>query len=383
MQLITVKILLVPDKQQRQAFYDSAYYSDRIYNEALQWNIDYYNQSGMFYSRYDLIRMLPEFKQKNPEYYGIDGYVLKEAVTNLRTAFNRRREGSGFPKFKKIGRKLSFGVRGDRLKVFRNQVQIPSIGKVKCKHCHWLTSNSSDEELLSIQYHNPHIKFDGKYWFLLFGVAVDLEPDVTTDEVIGIDLGIKNTIYTSNGISKDNINHTRKVINLERRKKRLQHKVSRKYELNKDGKRYIKTKNIKRVEKQIRLIDRKLHNIREDYNQQITNEIIALHPARIMLEDLKVKNMMKNKHLARAIQEQQFYRIRQLLTEKALNSITIQIGVVNWFYPSSKKCSRCGSIKRDLKLSDRIYVCNNCGLVIDRDYNASLNIRDCKDYKVI
>lgn len=383
MQLITVKILLVPDKQQRQAFYDSAYYSDRIYNEALQWNIDYYNQSGMFYSRYDLIRMLPEFKQNNPEYYSVDGYVLKEAVTNLRTAFNHRKSGSGFPKFKKIGRKLSFGVRGDRLKVFRNQVQIPSIGKVKCKHCHWLTSNSSDEELLSMQYHNPHIKFDGKYWFLLFGVAVDLEPDVTTDEVIGIDLGIKNTIYTSNGISKDNINHTRKVINLERRKKRLQRKISRKYELNKDGKRYIKTKNIKRVEKQIRLIDRKLHNIRENYNQQITNEIIALHPARIMLEDLKVKNMMKNKHLARAIQEQQFYRIRQLLTEKALNSITTQIGVVNWFYPSSKKCSRCGSIKKDLKLSDRIYVCSNCGLVIDRDYNASLNIRDCKDYKLI
>lgn len=383
MQLITVKILLVPDKQQRQAFYDSAYYSDRIYNEALQWNIDYYNQSGMFYSRYDLIRMLPEFKQENPEYYDVDGYVLKEAVTNLRTAFNRRKSGSGFPKFKKIGRKLSFGVRGDRLKVFRNQVQIPSIGKVKCKHCHWLTSNSSDEELLSIQYHNPHIKFDGKYWFLIFGVEVDLEPDVTTDEVIGIDLGIKNTIYTSNGISKDNINHTRKVINLERRKKRLQRKVSRKYELNKDGKRYIKTKNIKRVEKQIRLIDRKLHNIRENYNQQITNEIIALHPARIMLEDLKVKNMMKNKHLARAIQEQQFYRIRQLLVEKALNTMTVQVGIIPTRYPSSKKCSRCGAVKKVLKLSERVYICDNCGLIIDRDFNASLNIRDCKDYKVV
>ena len=104
MQLVTVKILLVPTKEQRQAFYDSAYYSDRMYNEALQWNIDYYQEEGMFYSRYDLIRMLPAFKQDNPEFGSVDGYVLKEAVTNLRTAFNRRKTGAGFPRFKKIGR---------------------------------------------------------------------------------------------------------------------------------------------------------------------------------------------------------------------------------------------------------------------------------------
>ena len=383
MQLVTVKLLLVPDKEQRQAFYDSAYYSDRMYNQALQWNIDYYESDGMFYSRYDLIRMLPEFKQDNPEFSSVDGYVLKDAVTNLRTAFNRRKSGSGFPKFKKIGRNLSFGVRGDRLKVFGNQVQIPSIGRVRCKHCHWLTRGKSDEELLSLQYHNPHIKFDGKYWFLSFGVEVDIIPDHTSDEVVGIDIGIKNTIYTSNGVSKENINRTKSVQILERRKKRLQRKVSRKYELNKDGKKFIKTKNIKRMEKQIRLIHRKLHNIRENYVHSITNEVIAQFPARIMLEDLKVKNMMKNRHLARAIQEQQFYRIRQLLIEKARNTDAVQVGVIPMGYPSSKRCSRCGSIKRDLKLSDRVYVCSNCGLVIDRDYNASLNIRDCKDYRLV
>lgn len=383
MQFITIKILLVPDKEQRQAFYDSAYYSDCMYNQALQWNIDYYESDGKFYSRYDLIKMLPAFKVENPEYATVDGYVLKEAVTNLRTAFNRRKTGAGFPKFKKIGRNLSFGVRGDRLKVFQNVVQIPSIGKVKCKHCHWLTENQTDEQLSAIKYHNPHIKFDGKYWFLSFGVEVNLTKNETSDEVIGIDLGIKNTIYTSNGVSKPNINHTRKVINLVKRKKRLQRKVSRKYELNKNDRKYVKTKNIKKLERQIQLIERKLHYIRENYNQQITNEIIAQYPARIMLENLKVRNMMKNRHLARAIQEQQFYRIRQLLIEKAINSMSIQVGVVDWNYPSSKKCSRCGAMKKILKLSERIYVCDNCGLVIDRDYNASLNIRDCKKYTVV
>ena len=383
MELRQVKILLVPTKKQRQAFYDSAYYSDLMYNQALKWNVDFYKEEGKFYSRYDLINMLPKFKQDNPEFASVDSYVLKDAVTNLRVAFSRRKSGGGFPRFKKIGKNLSFGVRNDRLKVFENIVQIPSIGKVRCKHCHWLTRTKSDDDLASIRYHNPHIKFDGKYWFLTFGVEVNITPDVTSDEIVGIDLGIKNTISTSNGVCKSNINHTRKIINLNKRKKRLQRKVSRKYELNRDGKKYIKTKNIKKLERQVRLIDRKLHNIRESYIHIITNEIISHFPKRIMLEDLKVKNMMKNKHLARSIQEQQFYRIRQLLIEKAINTMAIQVGIIPINFPSSKRCSRCGSIKKNLKLSDRIYVCDTCGLVIDRDYNASINIRDCKDYKLI
>ena len=383
MDLKSVKILLIPTKEQRQAFYNSAYYSDLMYNQALQWNIDYYEETGMFLSRYDMIRMLPEFKQENSEFYKVADFVLRTAVTDLRVAFNNMKYGSKFPRFKKIGRKPSFGVRGDRLKVYGNIVRVPSIGEVECKHCHWLTKNKSDEHLSSLKYHNPHIKFDGKYWILSFGVEVGITPDEISDEIIGVDIGIKNTIYTSNGVSETNINHTRKIINLDKRKKRLQRKLSRKYELNKQGNKFIKTNNIKKLERKVRLIDRKLHNIRENYNQAITNKIINQFPKRIMLEDLKVQNMMKNRYLARAIQEQQFYRIRQLLIEKALNTMSIQVGIIPANYPSSKRCSRCGAIKRNLKLSDRVYVCDSCGLVIDRDYNASINIRDCKDYKVV
>ena len=381
--LRTVRILLVPNKEQRQYFYDASYYSDRMYNEALQWNIDYYATDKKFYSKFELTGMVTEFKKSNPEFTNVDRYILTEAVINLRTAFNRMRIGAGFPRFKKIGRKLSFGVRADRMTVETNRVRIPSLGWVKCKHCHYLTKYLDKDTLKSMKYHNPHIKFDGKYWVLTFGVEVNISSDEVTDEVIGIDLGIKNTIYTSNGVSEPNINHTRQVINLERRKKRLQRKVSRKYELNKQGKKYIKTRNIKRMEKQIRLIDRKLHNHRENYNHQITNKIIRRYPARIMLEDLKVRNMVKNRHLARAIQEQQFYRIRQLLIEKAVNTMSIQVGVIDWKYPSSKMCSRCGHVKKVLRLSERTFICGNCGLVIDRDYNASINIRDCKKYKLV
>lgn len=383
MSMITVRVLLVPTEYQRQKFYEFSYYADRMYNEALQWNIDYYASDGKFYSRFDLINMITDFKHENPEFDIIDRHVLNTAVTDLRVAFNNMRRGSGFPRFKKYGKKNSFGTQKNRLKVYTKSVKIQSIGLVRCKHCHWLTQRMSDEQLAQLQYHNPRIKFDGKYWFLSFGVDVSLTPDKTTDEVIGIDLGIKNTIYTSNGISKPNINHTRQVINLEKRKKRYQRRVSRKYELNKQGNKFIKTKNIKRLERQIRLIDRRLHNIRENYNQSIANEIIKQFPKRIMLEDLGVKSMMRNRHLAKAIQEQQFYRIRQLLTEKALNTQAVQVGVANRRFPSSKMCSRCGNIKRNLKLSDRIYVCDSCGLVIDRDYNASLNIRDCKEYDLV
>lgn len=383
MSIRQVKILLIPTKKQRQKFYDYSYYADLMYNKAIDWNNELYASEGAFYSKFDLINMLPSFKESNPDFTSVDSYVLKTAVTDFRVALNKMKSGAGYPRYKKIGRNLAFGTRNDRLKVKSNTVQISSIGIVKCKHCHWLTEDKSDEQLEFIKWHNPRIKFDGKYWFLVTGIDVNIEPDEITDEVIGVDLGIKTMIYTSNGVTKDNINNTRQVKFLERRKKILQKKCSRKYELNKQGKKYVKTKNIKRLEKQIRLIDRKLHNIRENYNQTITNELISMYPKRIMIEDLNIKGMLKNRHLSKSIQKQCFYRIRQLLIEKAINTMTVQIGVVNRLYPSSKKCSRCGNIKKDLKLSDRTYVCDKCGLVIDRDYNASINIRDCKDYKIV
>lgn len=383
MELRRVNILLIPTKDQRQSFYDSVYYSQKMYNQAIDWCKDAYEETGMFLSKFDMINMLPEFKQDNPEYYSVDGYVLKDAVTQLRKSLNNRNRGAGFPRYKSYSKsRKSFGVRTERVTLLHNKVKIPSIGWVKCSHCHWLTKDKSDEKLSMIKLHDTRIYFDNKYWFLSVGIEVSLTEDKLTDEIIGIDLGIKNHISTSNGVVEPNINHTRQVKILERRKKILQKKISRKYELNKDGRKYVKTKNIKREEQKLRLIYRKLTNIRESNLHRICNEVISFLPKRIMLEDLNVSGMMKNRHLAKAIQEQLFYRTRQLLTEKAKNCF-IEVGIVNRLYPSSKKCSRCGYIKKDLKLSDRIFECPNCELVIDRDYNASLNIRDCKDYRLV
>lgn len=383
MDIRRVNILLVPTREQRQSFYDSVYYSQKMYNQAIDWCKSAYLETGMFLSKFDMINMLPDFKRNNSEYYCVDGYVLADAVTQLRKALNKRNRGAGFPRYKSYSKsRKSFGVRTERVTLAKNKVRIPSIGWVKCKHCHWLTRGKSDEVLSTIKLHDTRIYYDNKYWFLSVGIEVSLTEDKLSDEVIGIDLGIKNHISISNGVVEPNINQTRQVKILERRKKILQRKISRKYELNKDGRKYVKTKNIKKAEKRLHLIERQLKNIRENNLHRICNEVISFLPKRIMLENLNVSGMMKNRHLTKAIQEQLFYRTRQLLTEKAKNCF-IQVGVVNRFYPSSKTCSRCGYIKKDLKLSDRIFECPNCGLIIDRDYNASLNIRDCKDYKLV
>lgn len=383
MEIRRVNILLVPTKQQVQSFYDSVYYSQRMYNQAIDWCKDAYSETGKFLSRFDMINMLPEFKQENSEFSKVDGYVLKDAVTQLRKALNNRSRGAGFPRYKSYTKsRKSFGVRTERVTLYSNKVRIPGVGIVKCKHCHWLTRDKSDEYLRLMKLHDTRIYYDNKYWFLSVGVEVALTEEVLTDEVVGIDLGIKNHISTSNGVVEPNINHSRQVQLLQRRKKILQRKISKKYELNKQGNRFVKTNNIKKAERKVRLIDRRLKNIRESNLHCMCNRIIAQLPKRIMLEDLNVRGMLKNRYLARSIQEQLFYRTRQLLTEKAKNSF-IEVGVVNRFYPSSKICSRCGAVKKNLKLSDRVFKCDSCGLVIDRDFNASLNIRDSKDYKLV
>lgn len=383
MELRRVNILLMPTLSQRQAFYDSVYYAHRMYNQAIDWCKESYEETGMFLSKFDMINMLPEFKENNQDFRKVDGYILKDAVTQLRKALNNRNNGAGFPRYKSFTKsRKSFGVRTERVTLYHNKVKIPSIGLVKCKHCHWLTKGKSNEQLSEMKLHDTRIYYDNKYWYLSVGIEVSLTEDNLSDEVIGIDLGIKNHISTSNGVVEPSINHTRQIKLLERRKKILQRRISRKYEINKQGSKFVKTKNIKRAENKLRLINRKITNIRESNLHRICNKVISYYPKRIMLEDLNVSGMMKNRHLARAIQEQLFYRTRQLLTEKAKNCF-IEVGIIPRTYKSSKLCSRCGIVKNDLKLSDRIFRCPNCGLIIDRDFNASINIRDCKDYRLV
>lgn len=215
---------------------------------------------------------------------------------------------------------------------------------------------------------------------VLRGVKVDKD---SLRGKIKIPKGVKDFAVTSDGKVYKNINKGRVIKKLEKQKKRLQRQVSRKYEMNKQGQKFSKTENIKKLEQRIRLLERRIYNIRNTYIHEVTKDLVRNTPKKIVIEDLNVKGMMKNKHLSRLVQQQCFYKFRQYLTYKCqLNGVKLEIA--DRYYPSSKICSCCGSVKKQLSLSERTYKCDKCGQEINRDYNASINLsRYNKDWKKI
>lgn len=223
------------------------------------------------------------------------------------------------------------------------------------------------------KYFNPRFTNDGLYWYVSVGVEVEDNTTFPTNEGVGIDLGVKDLAVCSDGNIYKNINKTQKVRKLEKRKRRLQRSISRKYEKNKKRGSYCKTSNIVKREKELLKITKRLTNIRHNHLHQTTSEIVKRKPSFICMEDLNVSGMMKNKHLSKAVQEQKFYEFRKQIEYKSRWN-NIPVIVADRFFPSSKLCSCCGNIKKDLKLSDRIYKCE-CGNIIDRDFQASLNLK--------
>lgn len=229
---------------------------------------------------------------------------------------------------------------------------------------------------MGVKYSNPRISHDNKYWYLSVGIEQEERKEELTDVSFGIDLGVTDLAICSDGTVYKNINKAHTVKKIEKRLKRLQKQVSRKQEQNKKGKEYVKTKNIRKLEKQIQQIHRRLANIRNNYLHKTTTSIVKTKPYRVVMEDLNVKGMMKNKHLSDAIRKQGFYEFKRQLEYKCKVK-GIKFVVADRFYPSSKTCSQCGNIKKELKLKDRIYKCE-CGFLCDRDLNASINLSKYK-----
>ena len=253
------------------------------------------------------------------------------------------------------------------------KLQIPTIGDVRF-------GSVREGFDLSCKKQVANVSFDGKYWYLSYTEDVETQvadlPDYT--DGLGIDLGIKTLATVSDGTTVPNIKTFRRVRILNKRLKRLQRKVSRKYCINKCNK-HNKTKNIIKLERQIKLIYRSLRNIRINHIRKFVSELVKKQPQYIAIEDLNVKGMMKNKHLAKDIANCSFYTIKEQLIRKAKGRL-IAIRLVERFYPSSKTCSACGHYKKDLKLSQRVYHCSHCQEKIDRDFNASLNIAKTDNY---
>ncbi|MDD4089040.1 MAG: transposase, partial [Tissierellia bacterium] len=214
----------------------------------------------------------------------------------------------------------------------------------------------------------------GVHWFISVGIELEQEAMELTNESIGIDVGIKNLAICSNKEEPyENINKTKKVKKLEKKLRRSQRKVSRKYEKNKEGRSYVKTENIIELEKDIKKLHKKLDNIRTDYRHKVTTEIVKTKPSRIVMENLNISGMLKNKHLSASVAKQGFYEFKTMLKYKA-EKYGIEFIEADKWYPSSKTCSECGYIKPKLSLSERTFVCECCGAVIDRDKNASINL---------
>jgi len=328
-----------------------------------------YKINNKFISDNDLRKEITILKKSELTWLNqVSNNVAKQAVKDACNAYkNFFNKLSKKPKFKsKKKSKLSFYNDCCKLKFKTNLVLIEKVGWIRC-----------NESLLNQRFTNPRVSFDGKYWYLSVGIEQELEKQELTKEIIGTDLGIKDTAILSNGKKYKNINKKINIKKVKKKLRRLQRQVSRKYEKNKEGTRYQKTANIVKLEKKIRLLHRRLSNIRLNYNHQITTEIVKTKPSKIVIEDLNIKGMMKNRHLAKAIQEQCLYNLIQLLMYKCCMYGIELVKADRWF-PSSKTCSKCGKVKKDLKLSDRVYRCEECGNEIDRDINAAINLANYK-----
>jgi putative transposase len=327
-----------------------------------------------------------EFMSKNPEYAWLkDVYAkaVKQSIMNANTAFMRFfKKQSDFPKFKKKNKsdvKMYF-VKNSAKQVIdceRHRIKLPTLGWVRLKEFGYIPTD------MIIKSGTVSKKAD-RYYVSVLVEAPDVIPQGSSkSEGIGIDLGLKDFAVMSNGTTEKNINKTSTVKKAEKKLKREQRRLSRKYESLKKRNENLKgeatRKNIEKQVVKVQKLHRRLENMRTDYINKIVNDLAKTKPSYITIEDLNVSGMMKNKHLSKAVAQQKFYEFRVKLEHKCRQN-EIELRVVDRFYPSSKLCHRCGNIKSDLKLSDRKYICD-CGYEADRDYNASLNLRDAKIYK--
>ena len=357
-----------------------------IYNEYIKYNQEQYELGNKFVSANYFSKYINNiYLPNNPDkkwVKDVSSKSVKQAMIYGEKAFKNFFKGlSYFPVFKKKGKNElgAYFVKNNKtdFEFYRHKIKIPTLKFVRVKEYGYIPKNANIKS-------GTITKIADRYFLsLIIEIEDTVKATNTNSKGLGVDLGIKDTAICSNGKVFKNINKTKKVKKLKKKLKREQRKMSRSVEYSKSKKIKLKEcKNFNKKKLKVQRLFYKLSCIREDYNNKIVNEITRTKLKYITIEDLKVSNMMKNKHLSKAIQEQNFYTIRTKLINKCKER-NIELRLVDTFYPSSKTCSYCGSIKKDLKLNNRIYKCSNCGLEIDRDYNASINLENAKVYKVI
>ena len=376
----TIKVRLNPNNKQLTKLFQYAGCARFAYNWAIAREQENYKQGNKFLSDNDLRKEFTQLK-KQSEYKWLNevsNNVTKQAIKDACSTYKRFFKGQcKYPKFKSKKYSIpSFYQDNVMIRFTDTHVKVEGFSMSKKRNkqkLNWIKLCEKGRIPTNCKYMNPRFTYDGLYWYVSVSIEVDDNTNVPSNEGIGIDLGITDLAICSDKNVYQNINKTQKVKKLEKRKRRLQRSISRRYEKNKKGVSYCKTSNIIKREKELLKVTKRLTNIRQNHIHQTTSEIVKRKPSFICIEDLNVSGMMKNRHLSKIIQQQGFYEFRRQIEYKAkLNNIPVIIA--DRFFPSSKLCSCYGNIKKDLKLSDRIYKCE-CGNIIDRDFQASLNLK--------
>ena len=380
------KIEIKPTKEQKIKINKTIGVSRYVYNFYLIHNKEIYEKEKRFVSGIEFSKWLNnEYIPNNPDKAWIkevSSKATKQAIMNADGAFRKFFNGKAkFPRFKKKKKQTvkAYFPKNNKTDwtIERHRVKIPTLGWVRLKEYGYVPLNAK-------VYSGTVSQQADRYYV---SILVEEENDINNSsysEGIGIDLGLKEFAIISNGTTYKNINKTAKVKKLEKKLIREQCSLSRKYESLKKQKNKKEgeatRQNIQKQVLKVQKIYRRLYNIRTDYINKIVAEIVKTKPEYVTIEDLNVSGMIKNKHLSKAIASQKFSEFRTKLISKCKNN-DIEVRLVNRFYPSSKLCNKCGKIKKDLKLSDRVYKCE-CGYIEDRDLNASFNLRDTKTYRV-
>lgn len=373
------KIQLFPTVEQEKKLWEHINISRYIWNKGIEIEENQFKMGLLHLSGYKLRSIFTKMKQQNDYIWlkNISAHTISEVCSTLDKAYYRYFiKQCGKPRFKKKGRcKDTFPVRQDGFYFSSQGANIEKIGKIKTKKHNFPIGRNV------CKFSEPRITYNNKKWVLSFSMYCENQTPVLNNFSVGIDLGVKDlAIVAYNDTYKvyGNINKSAYVKKLNQKLKHLERNLSRQYLTNNKNdvfdEKYYKSNNIQKTLFQIRRIYKRLSDIRHNYNHQVTSEIIKLYPKRIVMEDLNIQGMIKNRHLSRVIIEQCLFDFIQKMKYKCeFNGI--EFVQVDRFYPSSKMCSCCGNIKKDLKLSDRIYHCSNCGFEIDRDLNAAINLK--------
>ena len=369
-----------PTDEQKSKIHQTIGVSRFVYNFYIARNKEIYEREGKFVSGMDFSKWLNnEYIPNNQEMKWIkevSSKATKQAIMNGDKAFRDFfKKAKGFPRFKKKKNQdvKAYFPKNNKTDwtLERHRVKIPTLGWVRLKEFGYIPVNSMVKSGTVSQKSN-------RYYVSILVDEDDIQVSNPINEGIGIDVGIKDFAICSDGVKFKNINKTSIIKKVEKKLKREQRKLSRKYESLKEGR--ATRQNIQKQVIKVQKLHQSLTNIRTDYINKTISLIIKQKPSYITIEDLNVKGMMKNKHLSKAIASQKFFEFKTKLMSKCKQN-DVELRIVDRFYPSSKTCSQCGEIKKDLKLSDRVYKCS-CGFVIDRDLNASINLRNAKEYKI-